>query len=195
MKDLGNLGGGRGQARAIDSAGRIVGWSNGPDGKPHAFLWTQATGMINLQTLVPWGLGVDVIDATAINDSGQIAAIGVERVDNGMLGATRAVRINVRIYRRRGDLNDDGAVNSGDLAILLTRLGTTDPEADLNSDGVVDQRSVEPSWVAGGGLQWERKGVSLALEARFTQAITSTSENSPNDPRNQLLAVLFVLTL
>lgn len=62
-------------------------------------------------------------------------------------------------------------------------------------DGVVDQRSVEPSWVAGGGLQWERKGVSLALEARFTQAITSTSEDSPNDPRNQLLAVLFVLTL
>jgi hypothetical protein len=61
--------------------------------------------------------------------------------------------------------------------------------------GVVDQRSVEPSWVAGGGIQWERKGVSLALEARFTQAITSTSEESVNDPRNQLLAILFVLTL
>ena len=62
-------------------------------------------------------------------------------------------------------------------------------------EGEVAQRSVEPSWIAGGGIQWERRGVSLALEARFTQAITSTSDDSPNDPRNQLLAVLFVLTL
>jgi hypothetical protein len=62
-------------------------------------------------------------------------------------------------------------------------------------EGVVSQRSVEPSWVAGGGLQWERKGVSLALEARFSQAFTTTSSTTTTDPRNQLVAVLFVLTL
>lgn len=62
-------------------------------------------------------------------------------------------------------------------------------------DGIVDQRSVEPSWVAGGGIQWERRGVSLALEARFTQAIPSASEEGVINPRNQLLAILFVLTL
>lgn len=62
-------------------------------------------------------------------------------------------------------------------------------------DGIVDQRSVEPGWIAGGGLQWERSGVSLALEARFTQAFVSTTTSAPDNPRNQLLAILFVITL
>lgn len=62
-------------------------------------------------------------------------------------------------------------------------------------DGTGGQRSVEPSWIVGGGVQWERKGVSLALEGRFVQALTPTAEGAPGDPRNQLLAILFVMTL
>jgi hypothetical protein len=42
--------------------------------------------------------------------------------------------------RRIGDLNDDDRVNRSDLAILLSRMGQSDPSADLNHDGIVDSR-------------------------------------------------------
>lgn len=55
--------------------------------------------------------------------------------------------------------------------------------------------SVETSWLAGGGIQWETEGVSLALEARFSQAFSTVFADDPSRPRNQLLAVLLVMTL
>ena len=43
------------------------------------------------------------------------------------------------------DLNADGTVDPGDLAILMGSLGQKGDKlpADLNQDGVVDQRDVE----------------------------------------------------
>lgn len=58
-----------------------------------------------------------------------------------------------------------------------------------------DLQKVETSWVAGAGVQWETEGVSMALEGRFSQAITTLFVNDPTEPRNQFLAVLLVLTL
>jgi hypothetical protein len=55
-------------------------------------------------------------------------------------------------------------------------------------------RSVEWSWLVGGGIQWNLKGVSLGLEARYMSAITSFTA-SPLQPRNRLLALLLVLTI
>ena len=43
-------------------------------------------------------------------------------------------------------------------------------------------RSVEWSWLAGGGVQWNLQGVSLGLEARYMKAITSFVD-SPLDPQ------------
>lgn len=37
-----------------------------------------------------------------------------------------------------GDINGDGAVNGGDLSLLLVAWGTDDASADLNHDGQVD---------------------------------------------------------
>ena len=36
------------------------------------------------------------------------------------------------------DINDDGAVDTADLGILIGQFGTADPIADINGDGVVD---------------------------------------------------------
>lgn len=37
-----------------------------------------------------------------------------------------------------GDINNDGSVNSGDLAVLVSKWGTNDANADLSGNGVVD---------------------------------------------------------
>jgi hypothetical protein len=71
-----------------------------------------------------------------------------------------------------------------------------DSIAVATCDEISDElQKVETSWLAGGGVQWETEGVSIALEARFSQAFTTLFKDDPTEPRNQLLAVLLVLTL
>jgi hypothetical protein len=74
-------------------------------------------------------------------------------------------------------------------------VSTTNPADSLALAGC-DQtfRSVEWSWLAGGGVQWNLQGVSLGLEARYMKAITSFVD-SPLDPKNHLFAILLVLTI
>jgi opacity protein-like surface antigen len=55
-------------------------------------------------------------------------------------------------------------------------------------------RGVEWSWLVGGGIQWNLQGVSLGLEARYMKAFTSFID-SPLDPKNNLFAILLVLTI
>lgn len=42
-----------------------------------------------------------------------------------------------------GDLNNDGVINSQDVAILKSKLGGTDKEGDLNGDGRVDEKDLD----------------------------------------------------
>jgi probable HAF family extracellular repeat protein len=77
---LGVLPGGSGSyANGINTAGAVVGGTSGTF--PAAFLWTAADGMQDLNTLVIPGSGYTVFNATAINDAGQIAAVGVNALD------------------------------------------------------------------------------------------------------------------
>lgn len=71
----------------------------------------------------------------------------------------------------------------------------SDSIAISSCDALGERRSVEGSWLAGLGVQWETEGVSMALEGRFSQAFTTISSDDPSEPRNQLLAILLVLTL
>jgi probable HAF family extracellular repeat protein len=85
--DLGALpGGGESQAHAIDAAGRVVGASTvvAPAGRSaglyalprHAVLWERGA-IVDLNDRIPANSGWELIDARAINASGQIAGQGI----------------------------------------------------------------------------------------------------------------------
>jgi len=74
MHDLGSFGGDYGEARAIDAAGVVVGYSSFVEyGFSHAFEYADGS-LIDLND-VTGGLGIQVLmDAVGINDAGQIVA-------------------------------------------------------------------------------------------------------------------------
>jgi len=91
MQDLGTLGGVNSQAMAINNAGQIVGMANtSQPGKwlwfndetttqsqiAHAFLY-QNGQMIDLNSVIPAGLGWTLISANLINNLGQIVGLGL----------------------------------------------------------------------------------------------------------------------
>jgi probable HAF family extracellular repeat protein len=80
MQDLGRPGAAvNGVAFGINDSGEIVGFNGFT-----AFLWTEAAGLQNLNSLIPANTGWTLETATAINASGQIAGWGQFK------GATRA---------------------------------------------------------------------------------------------------------
>jgi probable HAF family extracellular repeat protein len=62
----------------INSKGQVVGASTNSNGEwIHAFLWENGGPMIDLNTVVSLGAGVQLISAPDINDRGEIAALGL----------------------------------------------------------------------------------------------------------------------
>jgi probable HAF family extracellular repeat protein len=82
--DLGTLSGGTfSSAEGINNLGQIVGYSYTTQfGGTHAFLWTDATGMLDLNDLLPANSGWILGDATAIDDHGDITGWGVNPQGN-----------------------------------------------------------------------------------------------------------------
>jgi uncharacterized membrane protein len=79
--DLGTLGGSNSTAYCLNYAGTAVGVSQMPDGMPHAFMATNALGgvahMMDLNALIPTNSGWELMEARAINASGQIVGWGM----------------------------------------------------------------------------------------------------------------------
>lgn len=76
LKDLGVLGGTNySEASGINNKDVVVGTTDTNLGK-HAFIWTAEKGMVDLNTLIPSQQRVVLTAALAINDRGQILAIG-----------------------------------------------------------------------------------------------------------------------
>lgn len=77
VTDLGTLGGQGSWASGVNNRNEVVG-TNAIDFGPNevAIYWSAATGMVNLNTLLPTNSGWHVNQANAINDSGQIAGWG-----------------------------------------------------------------------------------------------------------------------
>ncbi len=76
MTDLGTLGGGSSYAYGVNDSGEIVGYSWLADGGQSAFLYDNGS-MLNLNSLLPSNSGWDLLQAYAINNSGQITGVGL----------------------------------------------------------------------------------------------------------------------
>jgi probable HAF family extracellular repeat protein len=78
--DIGTLGGNLGEARGINSFNEVVGFSNlVDDGPDRAFLYTQAGGIVDLNTLLDGtGAGWTLLRAEGINDDGWIVGFGLD---------------------------------------------------------------------------------------------------------------------
>jgi probable HAF family extracellular repeat protein len=62
---------------AINARGQLVGGSSDCSNFLHAFLWEEGGPMLDLNTLIPPGSGVQLLEAININDRGEILAISV----------------------------------------------------------------------------------------------------------------------
>jgi probable HAF family extracellular repeat protein len=76
MHDLG-IDGLNSAAYGINSNGHVVGQAGDANGRTYAFLYTNVTGMVDLNSLVDPSLGYELLNATDINDAGQIVGYGV----------------------------------------------------------------------------------------------------------------------
>jgi len=92
MRDLGTLGS-TSHAEAINARDQVVGRSRlGSEISvlQHAFFWEDGGAMIDLNTLIPSGSSLQLIDAVNINDRGEILVVGLplgmEPVEGAQLG-------------------------------------------------------------------------------------------------------------
>jgi uncharacterized membrane protein len=127
---------------AISADGQaIVGYCQANSGyvANGAFVWTPQAGMQRLSTLLLAKgadlTGWDLIRATTISSDGSVVA------GSGSFNGNNAAFIIRGLFPAScpSDLDGDGAVNSGDLAMLLLEFGTSDPcSPDLDESGYVD---------------------------------------------------------
>ncbi len=114
-------------------------WDNGPFSITTGFIWTPETGMVDV---IDWlaDNGIDfnseveeMISLESVSPAGD-AFIGVTRTIGTFDGwRTFLVRI---IPDCPWDLDGDGNVGSGDLALIIGFWGQTDVPGDFNGDGV-----------------------------------------------------------
>ena len=89
--DLGTVGGDAcSRGRAINARGQIVGGSSDCRNFLHAFVWEEGGPMIDLNTVIPPGSGLQLTNALNINDRGEILAksipAGVTPIDDEDFG-------------------------------------------------------------------------------------------------------------
>lgn len=87
MRDLGTFGGSESRANRINQAGAVVGTADlsSEAGQPiirHAFIWDSTHGLRDLNTLIPSKSPWTLIEATTINDRGEIAGYGTKSGEN-----------------------------------------------------------------------------------------------------------------
>jgi probable HAF family extracellular repeat protein len=142
MTDIGALRAGSyyTSANGINASGQIVGFGE-IGGAGRAFLYMPATGIVDLNSLLPLNSGWVLEDALALNDAGQI-------VGNGTYLGQQNSSFLLKISTITADVNGDGRVDCTDVSVVKAGIGKKtgqpgfDPSADVNHDGVIDIRDL-----------------------------------------------------
>jgi probable HAF family extracellular repeat protein len=122
--DLGSLGGGRAEPIAVNNAGQVVGTSVDSKGQAKAFLW-QKGKMIALPRL---------IEASAINDLGQVAGTGHVKWEDRRFAAVwhkgQTRELNKLVPKTTWSLTEAQSINAkGEILVL----GAPSPDAPSKS--------------------------------------------------------------
>ncbi|MGE3108690.1 MAG: GC-type dockerin domain-anchored protein [Phycisphaerales bacterium] len=134
MVTLGTLAGDTGSyAGAVSADGQIVVGDSTLPGGPHAFLWTNTTGMVDLNTYLPT-LGIDLTGWTLRSASG-ISPNGLHITGQGIHNGRDEAWIATVTPPCAPDLNGDAVVNSQDFFAYLGFFFGGLPQADFNHDG------------------------------------------------------------
>ncbi|HHN78753.1 MAG TPA: hypothetical protein ENK11_08810 [Phycisphaerales bacterium] len=80
-------------------------------------------------------------EAVARYDANGDGELDLDESYDAYLDRFRAMQ--ARVFVRRYDTGGDGAVDTGDFEAFLTQFRAEEPGADINEDGVIDQRDVE----------------------------------------------------
>ena len=127
MTDLGTLSGSHSVAYGINASGQVAGSLITASGANHAFLYSNGV-MLDLNSLLPANSGWVLQEASAINDSGQIAGQGISPV-----GKTDGFRLDLTSL-------SPGSATAGAAAFTLTVTGIGTnfiPGATVNWNGTV----------------------------------------------------------
>jgi probable HAF family extracellular repeat protein len=146
LRDLGTLGGDHSDAMAINASGQVVGRAETASGETHAFLYDGAA-LRDLNALLDVsGDGWTVLEARAINDAGQIAAIASDR-DAVYRAVLLTPRITVPIEIRPG--SSSGPFNpkaQGRIPVAILSAPAFDAPAQIDQDSLTFGRTGdEPS--------------------------------------------------
>ena len=128
MQDLATLGGLNSYSYNVGAGGQVVGASEvaaNISSNEHAFLYKTGSGMVDLNTLIDPLSGWELLDASAINDAGQITG-------QGLIGDEYHAYLLTPVPLP-GDFNHDGTVDAADYVVWRKGIGVapTQPNYDL----------------------------------------------------------------
>jgi probable HAF family extracellular repeat protein len=137
MTDLGGAPGDTcSHGNSINSKGQVVGQSFVCTGStPNAFLWENGGPAVDLNTLVPHGSGLQLIEAQFINDHGEIA--GVAQLPNGDFHAFLLVPREER--NDNATLNETGRLQ--DTTAAVAQESTNATPGQLTPEGLAALRA------------------------------------------------------
>jgi probable HAF family extracellular repeat protein len=128
MLDLTTLGGLNSYSYNVGAGGQVVGASEVQitSGDTHAFLYTSSSGMVDLNTLIAPLSGWELLDASAINDVGQITG-------QGLIGGEYHAYLLMPVPPIPGDFNHDGTVDAADYVVWRKNPGGIYTQNDFNT--------------------------------------------------------------
>ncbi len=127
-------------ANDVSDDGSLVVGYNAYSWYGDAFLWTEDTGLINLEDfLLDNGIALDpnleIQEATAVSDDGSVIVGFASEVNPPYGYQSFIIRLSTPCP---GDLDGDGDTDQADLGVLLAAYGVN-ADGDLDGDGDTDQ--------------------------------------------------------